>query len=94
MKPSVKAFNAGIILDSMRRNDTVTSKNVSFFQFLGHNVPINCSKVLGVRKEIKPLGTAFLRGIIHASMCRIDKVRKKRNFLHKSGSRSRMAFDM
>ena len=35
MKPFIKAFNAGITLDSMRRNDTVTSKNVSFFQFLG-----------------------------------------------------------
>ena len=51
MKPFIKAFKAGITLDSMRRNDTVTSKNVSFFQFWGHNVPINCSKHLGVRKE-------------------------------------------
>ena len=51
MKPFIKAFNAGITLDSMRRNDIVTSKNGSFFQFLGHNVPINCSKLLGVRKK-------------------------------------------
>ena len=50
MKPFIKAFNAGITLDSMRRNDTVTSKNDKFFQFLGHNVPINSSKPLGVRK--------------------------------------------
>ena len=50
MKPFIKAFNAAITLDSMRGNDTIRSKNVSFFQFLGHNVPINCSKLLGVRK--------------------------------------------
>ena len=50
MKPFIKAFNAGITLDSMRGNDTITSKNVSFFQFWDHNVPINCSKLLGVRK--------------------------------------------
>ena len=51
MKPFVNAFNAGITLDSMSRNDTVRSKNVSFFQFLGHNVPINSSKLLGVKKK-------------------------------------------
>ena len=51
MKPFIKAFNAGITLDSMRRNDTVTSKNGSLFQFLGHNVPINCSKLLGVKQK-------------------------------------------
>ena len=50
MKPFIKAFNAGITLDSMRGSDTIISKNVSFFQFWGHNVPINCSKLLGVRK--------------------------------------------
>ena len=59
MKPFIKAFNAGITLDSMRRNDTVTSKNVSFFQFLGHNVPINCSKLLGVRKRNEALVHSF-----------------------------------
>ena len=35
MKPFIKAFNAGITLDSMRGNDTITSKNVSFFSVLG-----------------------------------------------------------
>ena len=80
MKLFIKALNAGITLDSMRRNDTMTSKKSPFFQFLGHNVPINSSKLFSVRNEIKPLNTAFLRGIIHASMCRIDKVRKKRKF--------------
>ena len=80
MKPFIKAFNAGLTLDPMRRNDTITSKNVSFFQFLGHNVPINCSKLLGVRNKIKPLCTALLRGIIHVSMCKIDEVTKKRKF--------------
>ena len=51
MKPFIKAFNAGITLDSMRRNDIVTSKYGRFFQFLGHNVPINSSELLGVRKR-------------------------------------------
>ena len=59
MKPLIKAFNAGITLDSMRRNDTVINKNVSFFQFLGHNVPINCSKLLGVRKRNEALVYSF-----------------------------------
>ena len=69
-------------------------KNVCIFQFLGHNVPINCSKLLGVRKEMKPLSTAFFRCVIHVCMYRNDKVTKKRKFSHKSGFRSRMAFDM
>ena len=34
MKPFIKAFNVGITLDSVKRNDTITSKNVSFFQSL------------------------------------------------------------
>ena len=59
MKPFIKAFNAGITLDSMRRNDIVTSKNGSFFQFLGHNVPINCSKLLGVTKRNEALVHSF-----------------------------------
>ena len=52
----------------------------SFFQFLGHNVPINSSELLGVRKEMKPLCTALLRGIIHVCMCKIDEVTKQRKF--------------
>ena len=80
MKPFMNAFNAGITLDSIRRNDTVTSKNVSFFQFFVHNVPINRSKLLGARKKMKPLCTALLRGIIHVSMCRNDEVTKRRKF--------------
>ena len=59
MKPFIKALNACIILDSMRRNDIVTSKNESFFQFLGHNVPINCSELLGVRKRNEALVHSF-----------------------------------
>ena len=59
MKPFIKAFNAGITLDSVRRNDIVTSKNGSFFQFLGHNVHINCSKFLGVRKRNEALVHSF-----------------------------------
>ena len=59
MKHFIKTFNAGITLDSMRRNDTVASKNVSFYQFLGHNVPINCSKLLGVRKRNQALEHSF-----------------------------------
>ena len=31
-------------------------------------------------KEMKPLCTALLRGIIHVSMCKIDEVTKKRKF--------------
>ena len=54
MKPFIKAFNTGNTLDSMRRNDTITSKNVSFFQFWGHNVPMNCSKLLGVKMKSSP----------------------------------------
>ena len=43
------------------------AKPSAFFQFWGHNVPINCSKLLG---------------IIHVSTCtcKIDKVMKKRKF--------------
>ena len=59
MKSFIKAFNLGITLDSMRRNDIVTSKNESFFQFWGHNVPINCSKLLGVRKRNEALVHSF-----------------------------------
>ena len=59
MKPFIKALNAGITLDSMRRNDIVTSKNVSFFQFLGHNVPINSSELLSVRKRNEALVHSF-----------------------------------
>ena len=80
MKPFIKAFSGGITLDSVRRNDIVTSKNGSFFQFLGHNVPINCSKLLGEKKEMKPLCTALHRGIIHVCMCKIDEVTKHRKF--------------
>ena len=56
------------------------AKNESFFQFLGHNVPINSSELLGVKKEMKPFCTALLRGIIHVSMCTINEVTEKRNF--------------
>ena len=59
MKPFIIAFNAGITLDSIRRNDIVTSKNESFFQFLGHNVPINSSKLLSVRKRNEALAHSF-----------------------------------
>ena len=59
MKPFIKAFNAGITLDSVRRNDIVTSKNVNFVQFLGHNVSINCSKLLDVRKRNEALVHSF-----------------------------------
>ena len=80
MKPFIKVFNAGITLDSMRRNDIETSKNGSFFLFLGHNVPINCSKLLGVRKRNEALVHTLLRGVIHVSMCKIDEVTKHRKF--------------
>ena len=30
MKPFIKAFNADITVDSMRRNDTITSKKLAF----------------------------------------------------------------
>ena len=60
MKPFIKAFSGGITLDSMRRNDTATSENISFFQFWGHNVPINHSKLLGVRKRNEALVCSFL----------------------------------
>ena len=59
MKPFIKAFNADITVDSMRRNDTITSKKLAFFQFWGHNVPINCSKLLGVRKRNEALEHSF-----------------------------------
>ena len=59
MKPFTKAFKRGVTLDSMCRNDTDASKNVSFFQFLGHNIPINCSKLLGVRKRNEALAHSF-----------------------------------
>ena len=51
MKPFIRDIKGGITLDSMLGNDTVTSKNVTFFQFWGHNVSINSSKLLGVRKR-------------------------------------------
>ena len=51
MKPFIKAFNAGITLDSMRRNDIVTSKNGSFFQFLGHKRPHKLLKALRCKKK-------------------------------------------
>ena len=53
------------------------AKTFAFFQFLGHNVPINCLKLLGVRKNMKPLNTAFIRGNTHVSACKIDQVMKK-----------------
>ena len=59
MKPFIRAIKGGITLDSMWRNDTVTSKNVTFVQFLGHNVPINSSKLLGVRKRNEALVHSF-----------------------------------
>ena len=37
----------------------VTSKDKSFFQFLGHNVPINSSELLGVRKRNEALVPSF-----------------------------------
>ena len=59
MKPFIKAFNAGITLDSMRRNDIVTSKNGSFFSFWVITSPINCSKLLGVRERNEALVHSF-----------------------------------
>ena len=59
MKAFCKSFKGGITLDSMKRNDTLTSNNVSFFQFLGHNVHINSSKLLGVRKRNEALVHSF-----------------------------------
>ena len=35
------------------------AKTSAFFQFLGHNVPINCSKLLGVRKRNEALVHSF-----------------------------------
>ena len=49
---------------------TVKSSN---FQLFGHNVPINCPVLLCVRRRNEALAHR-LGGIIHVSMCRIDKV--------------------
>ena len=38
---------------------TLTCKNVSFFQLLGHNFPINYSKLLGVTKRNEALVYSF-----------------------------------
>ena len=35
-------------------------QNVCVFQFWGHNVPINCLKLLGVRKGNEALEHSFL----------------------------------
>ena len=80
----MRAFNRGITLDSMWRNDTDRNKISVYFQCLSYNVPINCIQVLGVIKEIEPLIIAFHRGIIHISTYRIDKDTKIDKFCHKS----------
>ena len=59
MKPFIKAFNEVLHL-ILCKEMTVTSKKSAFFQFLGHNVPINCLKLLRVEKQMKPWSTAFL----------------------------------
>ena len=81
MKPFIKAFNAGITLGSMRRNDIVTSKNGSFFQFWGHNVPINCSKLSGVRKKkLSPCAQLYLEVSYMFVCAKLTKLQSKENF--------------
>ena len=48
------------------------------FLFLGHNVPITWSEVLGVIDEMKPLVRVLHRGIGHVSTSKIDWVMRTR----------------
>ena len=50
----------------LREEMTRLQGKMCFIQFVDHNVSINCSKLLGVRKRNKaPLMRAFNRGIAH-----------------------------
>ena len=58
-----------------------TSKNVSFFQFLGHNVPINCSKLLGVKKKESSPRTQISLEVLYMPLCaELTKLGRKENF--------------
>ena len=60
MKPFIRAIKVAITLDCIYEEMTqLQAKNVSFFQFWGHNVPINSSKLLGVRKRNEALVHSF-----------------------------------
>ena len=60
------------------------AKTWAFFQFLGHNVPINCSKLLGVKQEMKPLRTHCAQLYLEVSymyLCsQLTKLQRKENF--------------
>ena len=59
MKPFIKSFQWKYYTWFYVKKGTVTSKNESFFQFLGHNVPIYSSELLGVRKRNEALVHSF-----------------------------------
>ena len=80
MKPFIKALSEGITLDSMWRKGTVTSKNESFVQFLGHNVPINSSELLGVRKRNEALVHSFTEVSYMFLFAKLTKLQRKENF--------------
>ena len=80
MKPFIRAIKGGITLDSMWKNETVTSKNVTFFQFLGHNVPINSSKLLGIEKKWSPCAQLYLEVSYMFLWAESTELQSKENF--------------
>ena len=53
------------------------AKKTTFFQFWGHNVPLNCTELLIVRRRNIAHEYNFHRGITHVCTGKIDKVMKK-----------------
>ena len=61
---------------------TVTSKNVCFFQFLGHNVPITLLKALRCKeKRNQALEHSFSLEVLYMPLCaELTKLGRKENF--------------
>ena len=60
MKPFIKNFQWRYYTwFYVKKRHSHKQKNESFFQFLGHNVPINSSELLGVRKRNEALVHSF-----------------------------------
>ena len=52
MKPSTKAFNRSILyLIPCKDMTQLQAKMLPYFQFLGHNVSIDCSELLGAKTK-------------------------------------------
>ena len=65
MKLSIEALHM-ILCEEMTH--AVTRKNVCFFQFLGHNVAINCSKLYQYKKTKWP-GCELSIETLHMIIC-------------------------